>query len=190
MGYANADRKSSNKRYLNRGDELRHVFGADASKINELLAVNGVPKSDTIDTFNNIYRFGHIDRYGHMGNGREFVFFTKPDLHIVDFGRNYYELNPELHNIPFFVELLRNYPEVVGELQKSFHHNGNSSPLSNHLSNKLLSNVDIPSLSATTIETATNMFGTNYEYRGTSEASNDNYDFSLEFGDTDRKSVV
>ena len=46
------------------------------------------------------------------------------------------------------------------------------------------SGLDLPSLSATTVSTPTNAFGTSYDYRWTSEASDDNHQFSLEFKDT------
>ena len=44
--------------------------------------------------------------------------------------------------------------------------------------------MDIPSLSATSVDTATNMFGVGFSYRGSSEESDDQVEFSLEFKDT------
>ena len=52
------------------------------------------------------------------------------------------------------------------------------------LSNMVTSSLDLPSLSATTVQNPNNMFGISYDYRWTSEASDDNHSFSLEFKDT------
>ena len=38
-------------------------------------------------------------------------------------------------------------------------------------------------MSSTTIDTPVNIYGTGYDYRGSSESSNDNFDFSIEFSD-------
>ena len=47
-----------------------------------------------------------------------------------------------------------------------------------------MSNLSIPSISSESIETPVNMYGVGYSYRGSSEASDDNPTFSLEFKDT------
>lgn len=184
MGYANPDEFSSDIHFSNRGSQLENIFGNDGAKIKELLRVNGVP-GDTFDPFSNIYRYGFLAPEDALGNGKEFVFFTKPDLHIMDASNGAFSLNPELQNVPFFQELATRWPEVIGELQSSYSYKSSADvPFSYYLTNRLQSNIEIPSLTAATIETPVNMFGTNYEYRGSSEASNDNYDFNLEFSDS------
>lgn len=138
------------------------------------------PKNE-INNFDGMYRFGKLDTYNTVNNTFEVAFFTKPDLHIIDKKGKSFELNPELANNPFFNELIDKYPNVIYELQSST----NTNPLSNLLFNtkKPGSNLEVPSLSSTTIDTPANVYGTAYDYRGSSEASNDNIDFSIEFTD-------
>ena len=140
----------------------------------------GLPKRESIDWCNKIYRFGLIDPYDAMQNGREFLFFVKPDLYIVE--PNSMTLQNNLATSPFFVELLDKWPHIIKQLQ--YQADETRCPFSLLLTNAVNSHLDLPSLSANTIATPTNTFGTNYDYRGTSEASDDNFTFSLEFEDT------
>lgn len=141
--------------------------------------------SQKFNKFNKFYRFGYTHLPSAFASGREVVFFVKPDLYIANKHINKNSgpdvLQPDLAGNVFFRELLSKWPLVARELQ--WRADANRYPFSLLLSNTLASNVDMPSLSANTIATATNNFGTNYEYRGSSEASDDNYDFSLEFRD-------
>ena len=65
----------------------------------------------------------------------------------------------------------------------------NADPFNHLLENAVQSNLEVPPLSAEMIETPNNMYGVGYTYRGSSEASNDTYNFSLEFKDTKWKPV-
>ena len=141
----------------------------------------GVYARKDINNFSGMYRFGKVNPYTTLNGAHEVVFFTKPDLHILDKSSGKYKLNSELSNNPFFIELYKKYPNVIYELQKST----NSNPLSNLLFNMKIksSNLEVPAMSSTTIDNPVNIYGTSYDYRGSSEASNDNFDFSIEFSD-------
>ena len=140
----------------------------------------GLPRRENIDWCNKLYRFGLINPYDAMQNGREYLFFIKPDLFIVHPNSNTLQTN--LQASPFFTELKDKWPHVIKQLQ--YQADPDRCPFSLLLTNAVVSHLDLPSLSATTISTPTNNFGTNYDYRGTSEASDDNFTFSLEFEDT------
>ena len=160
--------------------------------------------SKETDLIHNRYRYGVLNAYEAVTNSREFLFFTKPDLNIIpskteDGSSNYNDpnvningssinpgsdLNGVLQNYPFWVELVQRYPGVVECLQSSLHLNGVVDPFNHLLANMVQSNIDVPSLSAEMIETPTNTYGVGYNYRGSSEASDDGFDFSLEFKDT------
>lgn len=138
-----------------------------------------------IDLCNKTYRFGLFNPYGAITTTREFLFFTKPDLNILK--RNdetglvdQNTLNEGLINYPFWKDLLASRPRIINQLQLSSNMKDNFNHL---LQNQVISNLEIPSLSAETIETPTNMYGVGFSYRGSSEASDDSYDFSLEFKD-------
>lgn len=133
-----------------------------------------------IDIYNEYHRFGLFNPYEALSDTREFLFFVKPDLHIMD-GKTG-ALNDDLKNNPFFIELVKKYPDVIPQLQYSADKFNN--PLSLMLSNNVMSTLDVPSLSANTIDNPSNIYGTSYEYRGSSESGDDNFDFALEFEDT------
>lgn len=139
----------------------------------------------TNHTFTHTFRFGTINPYGGISTGREYLFFTKPDLHINLMNDGGYVdseiLNPALDNFPFWQDLYMNRRNIVNSLQLSLN---TLDPFNHLLSNRVSSNLDLPSLDADVMETPTNMYGVNYSYRGSSENKDDNPDFSLEFKDT------
>jgi hypothetical protein len=145
----------------------------------------GIPKRENIDWLHNIYRFGLLDPYEEAQNGREYLFFVKPDLYIVDGSvatNGSCTLQSDISNNPFFLELARKWPQIIPQLQ--YQADSGHCPFSLLLTNAVASNLDLPGLQSTTIQNPVNNFGTSYDYRGTSEASDDNFTFSLEFKDT------
>ena len=152
-----------------------------------------------VDYFHKRYRFGILNPYQALTNAREYLFFTKPDLGIFDRDdRSGVIKNPssveglvdEIKDIPFWRELYRRYKDVIACLQSSYSGNGTTSDPFNHLlENTVQSNLDLPSIEAETVEAPTNIYGVGYKYRGSSEAADDNFSFSLEFKDTKNLSV-
>jgi hypothetical protein len=151
------------------------------SSFRSLRKANGIYDRADIDIFNKIYRFGYLDPYGTITKAKEYLFFTKPDLHIV----NNTKLNSELSSEPYFIELHKNHFDVIEQLQVSAGKSSTkkSMPFALLLTNTVTSNLAVPGMTATTLDTPVNSYGTSYEYRGSSEASDDNHDFSLEFRD-------
>lgn len=141
-----------------------------------------------LDLYNKRYRFGYFNPYGAIFNTREFLFFTKPDLHIynmyaADFeGSKYGNFNESLANIPYWRDLRSKYDKVIQCLQSSYGAS-KSDPFNHLLENMCMSNLSVPSLEAETVDSPTNMYGVNLSYRGSSEASDDSFDFDLEFRD-------
>lgn len=142
-------------------------------------------------TFTDTFRFGVINPYGATFGGREYLFFTKPDLHITkmeDAGNvNTQVINPDLANYPFWVDLYNNRKYICNALQYSNSTDTGMTikdPFNHLLSNRVSSSLDVPSLDADVVETPSNMYGVNYSYRGSSESKDDGVDFALEFKDT------
>ena len=145
-----------------------------------------------IDIYNNIYRFGLYNPYGAVTNLREYLFFTKPDLNI--FARDSItgaftisqngtmisnEMSEGLKNLPFWKELKNERLNTIRMLQNSYSPGWNML-----LQNSVISNLEIPSLQGTVVESPVNNYGVGFQYRGTSESSDDSLDFTLEFKDT------
>jgi hypothetical protein len=151
--------------------------------------------------FTRFSRFGRLlDPQGKLNDCREYLFFTKPDLHITKTGdEGIYQisggkssdiiqyddlvLNPQLGGSPYFRSLLWSHPEVVKQLQREATANTNKDPFCRLLSSSVNSYLDIPGSEASTMDNPSTMLGATYDYLNNSENSDENPTFSLEFLD-------
>ena len=134
-----------------------------------------------IDLVNKRYRFGIFTPSDTIHTVKEYLFFTKPDLYIYVSEKNGLRLNQGLQNKVYWMELLDKNPEIFYCLQDSI--SANNDHFNHLLENTVQSNLSIPALSSDMVETPTNLYGVGYQYHGSSEASDDSFDFSLEFKD-------
>lgn len=167
---------------------------------------NGILLDHTqVKLYTKMYRYGINDPFNAVTTAREFLFFTKPDLHILlrdepynpygdsvsnkkggginsYTGRPYNNiLNYGLQGIPFWVDLFNKRKNTtIKMLQSSI---DDTNPFNFLLQNMVKSNLEVPALDAESVDTPQNAFGVGYSYRGSSEASDDNPTFSLEFKD-------
>ena len=153
-----------------------------------LLNANGLRRIEDIDYFSQRYRFGIMDPYHQLQHAREYLFFTKPDLNIFPRDKNSgvpdTKIAEYLQTQPEWMEFANNHMDVLRCLQSSLKDpDGVHNPFNNLLGNMVSNNLEIPGLSSDTIETANSTYGVNVQYHGSSEASNDNFDFTLEFRD-------
>ena len=170
---------------LNTVQEAKNVAVNSEDSYSGLYHSAGIYKRNEIDYFTKRYRFGILNPYESLTNCKEYLFFTKPDLNIYPRdntnGTPSTSLHPYLATKPYWIELADKNPEVIKLLQQSL----DPADCFNHLlENMVQSNLDIPDVSAEMIETPNNMYGVGFSYRGSSEASDDSFDFSLEFKDT------
>lgn len=159
----------------------------DSSIYSSIYHSHNMFKREEIDLFNKDYRFGLFNPYEAATKTKEFLFFTKPDLNIYKRDDESGELaggpilNDNLAPYAYWKDMLKSKQRIINLLQLSANPTDNFNHL---LQNQVISNLEIPGLSAETIETPTNMYGVGFSYRGSSEASDDSFDFSLEFKDT------
>ena len=144
---------------------------------------NNMFSEKELDIFHKTYRYGYYNTRS-VTYGREFLFFTRPDLNIVDSEGH---LQKFYNGLTFWKDLHKYRPNVVYSLQLNYPEKRKNMPANdpfNHLlQNQCISSMDIPGLSSAMIETPVNDYGVGYNYRGSSEASDDNPEFSLEFKD-------
>lgn len=137
--------------------------------------------------FTKIDRFNMIDPYGKLTGCKEYIFFTKPDLHIYTPGKNSV-LNPILAKDPFFVDLHERYPHVIHQLQRSIGARGKGdcarTPFMKLLTNTVRSSLELPGISANEMDGPVNFHGTSMSYRKDGIQSDENITFSLEFEDS------
>lgn len=165
-----------------RNDSFYSALVDDSDDYKKLIRSNGIYSRSDLDKFNVFYRFPRLDPYNMLGTTREYVFFTKPDLHIFN-ATDIYTLNSELRNYPYFYDLMRRgyNTTVLRDLQYSV---DSSTPFVRILSNTKTSNLDLSNISVDTIETSANLYGTRMFYRKASDKSDEEFTFSIEFEDT------
>ena len=146
------------------------------SEILSSLNANGIYTRNQIDRFNKFSRFGFFDPYTVNTITREYLFFTKMDLHL--FNGN--SLNPEIANNAFFANAYKTNRETMIQLQKNAIKNSN--PFCNLLTNTVTSRLDIGDISVETVESAANINGTKLEYPMATLQGNTS-DYMLEFED-------
>lgn len=160
------------------------------------LASYGLYSKEIINNakFNNYSRFGRVlDPYGRLNDTREYLFFVKPNLHILytgiedgdpEYSANGLTLNPELNNNRYFRDLIYRRPDVVRSLVKNAPGTTANDPFCHLLSFTVNSSLDVPGTEFSTMDVPGNIFGTSYEYLGNTESSDENPTFSLEFLDS------
>lgn len=162
-------------------DTLAQQLHVSDSVFDKLIKANGIHDSSISGLYDKFSRFGYLDPYNALNTTREFVFITKPDLHIFK-GRTNQVLNPELDNIPLWQDGFERYRDVLTQLQYSV--NDEYQPFVNIFTNSLKSALDLPAISSTEIETNENIYGTHMTYRRSSLTTDEHHEFSLEFEDT------
>lgn len=156
-------------------------FNQDSSDIQKLSQSTGLVDRFDMDWFNKFSRFPVMDPYNAITGTREYVFFTKPDLCILDRtrGRSAHQV---MSNNAFFLDAIDRYYPVAMQLQSSAR-NSNKSPFMNILTNNITSPLDLPGISANMVETGANIMGTKISYRSTSMQSDEDFDFTVEYED-------
>lgn len=143
---------------------------------------NHIYRRNQIDRFTKFTRFGFFDPYNTNSITREYLFFTKMDLHLFD--NDGKELNSELSGNQFFINCYNNYRDSMSQLQWSMRHMTDYSPFCNLLTNTVTSKLDLDDISIEKLETAANIMGVKMEYPLATPNSNNLYSFNLEFEDT------
>jgi hypothetical protein len=149
--------------------------------LQKLIQSRGLYEYNDISCYTMFNRFGYLDPYTVLGRTREYIFITKPDLHLFDNGSPS-QLNSEISNIPFFKEALLIWKNTMKQLQIS--NTENKGPFINLISNGVQNSLDLPTIDADTIETGSTYQGFSMEYRQASFESDFHPDFTLEFEDT------
>lgn len=143
---------------------------------------NHIYRRNQIDRFSKFTRFGFLDPYNTNSITKEYLFFTKMDLHL--FTPRTQDLNPELSNNPFFIHCYNNYTDTMNQLQWSVRHMTDYSPFCNLLTNTVSGKLDLDDISIEKLETGGNIMGVKMEYPLPTVTSNNLYSFNLEFEDT------
>ena len=182
--------KGSKNTIINKDNYNAIKDGADMQAVK--LAYNLVNRYDSkTNWYTKFSRFGMIDAHNAMTPTREYLFFTRPDLHLTDKSKSgKFQLAEWINNTSSYLkDVVNRYPYVAQQLEISDTRSTTGLgkyPFAPLLSNALApdSFLEMPDLSSETIDTAANVYGTKMFYRGSSMKSDEEFDFSLEFIDS------
>ena len=200
-GYINANEQISMSK-LNKavaayyhGDKNGNVsskyFEKEETNLNHLIGANMMRYKDYKKWDVKFNRMQFANPYIGVSNVREYLFFTKPDLGILNPVTK--GLRPELRYSSFWREMYNRYRRIISDLQVSARRSDSKYKLQYRqhdrhvfiplLTNAVNSQLDLPSVSADTSETSQTIYGTSMQYRKSSVKSDEGYDFSLDFID-------
>lgn len=151
------------------------------SLLRRTFRANGVFEISDMTYNSTFYRFPRNDPFNYVEGTREYDFFVKPNLNILENGN----LSSSILNaqVSYFYQLYYggyNYTT----LQDLCYKEGGGCPFVRILSNRRTSNIDVPDISVEEMETAQNMFGSRIFYPKSSMKSDEDVDFTVEFEDT------
>lgn len=179
---------------------LRDLFGAGANSLfRRQMRAAGQYLPSELNYNSCFYRVQRLDPYYRIYPGIEYLFFTKPDLNILgpdkQLTKHVFQDNSFLglsdravfggtEYISYFKMLMQNgYQRTLSDLCASVHLFDNC-PFIRILSNRKRSNLDLPDITTQELETAQNMFGTKLHYPTTSMKSDEDFEFTIEFEET------
>lgn len=182
--------------------ELTNDINDNDSLLRRQMRAAGIYRPRDMDYKENFYRIRRIDPYYLIDGGTyEYLFFTKPDMNILDSDG---QLNTQIFkqtNIygvagdkfsagtaasTYLQDLItNNYRPLLTNLCASYTTSpGDACPFVRILSNRKISNLDLPDLTVPELETGQNLYGTKLYYPTTSRKSDEDAEFSVEFEDT------
>ena len=168
----------------------------DTDLYKAILHSSNIYNKNEINLYDKTYRFGILNPYQTLKASKEYLFFTKPDLHILArdnesglliYDKGFPKLNSGLEGITYWEELKKYRLNTTIKCLQESYRSVRTSPSDNFnhlLQNQVNSNLDVPNLEGTTVDSPVNDYGVGFLYRGSSESSDDSLDFSLEFKDT------
>ena len=167
--------------------DVKNQLYQDKSDFLSLMLHSGnIFSEDEIDIITKDYRFG-VRQPNTVKTLKEYLFFTKPDLNIIYRDPktgviSNSDMQENLVSHPFWKDMKKRKLNII---QNCLQESCNPDDKFNHLlQNSVTSTLEVPRLEGTTIDSPVNNYGVGFQYRGTSEASDDSLDFSLEFKDT------
>lgn len=174
----------------NKRKEFIEDMDKEDSILRRTLNANGVFRPDDMKFNDAFYRFSRNDPYNYIDGAREYLFFTKPDLPLVNQSEAQnaegFLTSPAL-DIPYFRDLAESpgyRKSVFCNLSYSGTKRKDGCPFIRILSNRKTSNMDIPDITVEELETAVNMYGSKLLYPKSSQSNDEDLDFTIEFEDT------
>lgn len=169
--------KNGNILDLGTGKNFENDGALNNDKLNEIIESDFIQNTSNMHWLNKFNRFSYLDPYNTLTHNKEYIFITKPDLHLFEnFNPNV--LNKEIDDNIFFFDMFNRYRHVMKQLQYSV---DKSNPYMCILSNSVASSMELPAINSLESESAENIYGDKISYRHGSESGDVGFEFSLEF---------
>lgn len=180
-----ADKKTSNDTKAFKSETMgpTDISSNHFSKfVDTALKNENIRTKNEVDTlrFDKFARSPILDPWNAAPMTRDFVFFTKPDLHI--FEDSNLTLNPALENTDYFPDMMETHIGSLKSLQQTYVSPAN--PYNYLLSNYVSAPIDFPGKSSDTTMGNQNLYGINTFYQDNNRVNEYMFDFSVEFTDT------
>jgi hypothetical protein len=147
--------------------------------IENMLRMQGIVTDFMYDKYQRFKRYPLIDLSEDILRfSKEYIFITKPELNIYSDSLGT-QLNEQFKLLPMFADIQARYPMILRQLQ--FDLSLHESPFINLLSYTVQNTIDISDTNAKEVYTAANIIGAKINYRGSSEESDQDVSFTLEF---------
>lgn len=159
------------------GDGFTSSGNVSKKLITEIMRRNMILNSTDEDWLTRFTRFGYLDPYNSMGGNKEYIFITKPDLHLFDGD----DISSELKTNTYFLDCYDRMRHIMKQLQYS---KAKSQPYLALLTNQIASSLDLPDIVGLESDSNENIYGDKITYRHGSESGDVGHEFSLEFYDT------
>ena len=164
---------------------LEEDISNENDELRKTLRAAGVFRPVDMKHHEKFFRIHRYDPFNYVDGAIEYIFITKPDLPILN--NEGTDLDDLVLRIPYFADLkaLGYMQAVIQNLCFSYSGGSDSNfPFIRILTNRKTANMDLPDISVDEFTTATNMYGSQVIYSKSSEGSEENIDFTLEFEDT------
>lgn len=153
--------------------------------VKEALKTQGIVDTLSVDTnwHDKFARFGYYDPYNALTGCREYIFFTRPDLNLLNESGKLTKsedkepIEWDLNNNEYLSEMNERYPYLLEQWTNT------KGPFMNMITNAARSTLELPGATSKDVETAGNIYGSKITYRGTSWSSDEQFDFNVEFQD-------
>lgn len=172
--------KNGNVLHLGKSGYLKETGALDNKTLTEIQQADFIQNSSDMNWLTRFNRLSYLDPYNTLTHNKEYIFITKPDLHLFE-GKSSSALNSEIKDNTYFLDMFERYRHVMKQLQYSVN---TSNPYLCILSNSIASSIELPSINSLESESPENLYGDKISYRHGSAAGDVGFEFSLEFYET------
>ena len=110
--------KNGNVLHLGKSGYLKETGALDNKTLTEIQQADFIQNSSDMNWLTRFNRLSYLDPYNTLTHNKEYIFITKPDLHLFE-GKSSSALNSEIKDNTYFLDMFERYRHVMKQLQYS-----------------------------------------------------------------------